>query len=132
MNKLSDILQKDSFTKRAVIREDECIGCTKCTQACPFDSIIGASKLMHTVITDVCTGCGLCVPPCPVDCIDMIVLNTPQNLSETEERKIAEHYRQRFEFREQRLSTEKKSHSVADKKRFIAEALARTNAKKGS
>lgn len=53
----------------AVIDEAICIGCTKCIQACPVDAIIGASKLMHTVIADWCTGCELCIPPCPVDCI---------------------------------------------------------------
>jgi electron transport complex protein RnfB len=36
------------------------------------DAILGAAKLMHTVITDECTGCDLCVEPCPVDCIDML------------------------------------------------------------
>ena len=56
----------------AYIREDECIGCTKCIQACPVDAIVGAAKLMHTVIVDQCTGCDLCVEPCPVDCIDML------------------------------------------------------------
>lgn len=56
----------------AVIREAECIGCTKCIQACPVDAILGAAKLMHTVIADECTGCDLCVAPCPVDCIDMV------------------------------------------------------------
>lgn len=61
----------------AFIREDECIGCTKCIQACPVDAIVGASKLMHTVIADECTGCDLCVHACPVDCIDMLA-STPQ------------------------------------------------------
>jgi electron transport complex protein RnfB len=56
----------------AFIREDECIGCTKCIQACPVDAILGAAKLMHTIIADECTGCDLCVEPCPVDCIDML------------------------------------------------------------
>ncbi|MBQ0797930.1 MAG: electron transport complex subunit RsxB [Porticoccaceae bacterium] len=56
----------------AYIREDECIGCTKCIVACPVDAILGAAKLMHTVIADECTGCDLCVEPCPVDCIDML------------------------------------------------------------
>jgi electron transport complex protein RnfB len=56
----------------AFIREDECIGCTKCIQACPVDAILGAAKHMHTVIASECTGCDLCVEPCPVDCIDMI------------------------------------------------------------
>jgi electron transport complex protein RnfB len=64
----------------AFIREDECIGCTKCIQACPVDAILGAAKLMHTVIASECTGCDLCVEPCPVDCIDMIPV--PQGLSD--------------------------------------------------
>ena len=55
-----------------IIREAECIGCTKCIQACPVDAIIGASKRMHTVIAEWCTGCNLCIPPCPVDCIDIV------------------------------------------------------------
>ena len=56
----------------AIIIEKDCIGCTLCIQACPVDAILGAAKLMHTVIIDECTGCDLCVEPCPVDCIDMI------------------------------------------------------------
>jgi electron transport complex protein RnfB len=60
----------------AVIREDECIGCTKCIQACPVDAILGAAKQMHTVIADECTGCDLCLDPCPVDCIDMVPVDT--------------------------------------------------------
>lgn len=60
----------------AYIREDECIGCTKCIQACPVDAILGSAKHMHTVIVDECTGCDLCVEPCPVDCIDMIPIET--------------------------------------------------------
>ncbi|SDN08163.1 electron transport complex subunit RsxB [Vreelandella arcis] len=61
----------------AFIREDECIGCTKCIQACPVDAIIGAARQMHTVIEDECTGCDLCIEPCPVDCIDMLPRSTP-------------------------------------------------------
>lgn len=67
-------IQQDGRPQRmkAVIREDECIGCTKCISACPVDAIIGSGKLMHTVLTDLCTGCELCIPPCPVDCIDLV------------------------------------------------------------
>jgi electron transport complex protein RnfB len=55
----------------ALIDEARCIGCTLCIQACPVDAIVGAAKLMHTVIADLCTGCELCIAPCPVDCITM-------------------------------------------------------------
>ena len=55
----------------ARIEESLCIGCTKCIQACPVDAIVGANKLMHTILADWCTGCELCIPPCPVDCISL-------------------------------------------------------------
>ncbi len=69
---LDDEHGEEKVPQVAFIREDECIGCTKCIQACPVDAILGAAKHMHTVIASECTGCDLCVEPCPVDCIDMI------------------------------------------------------------
>lgn len=86
VQKLADLLGVDfipldeeagdiaTVKKVAYIREDECIGCTKCIQACPVDAILGSAKHMHTVIVSECTGCDLCVEPCPVDCIDMLPL----------------------------------------------------------
>ena len=53
----------------AIIDEAWCIGCTLCVAACPTDAILGANKMMHTVIEPWCTGCELCIPVCPVDCI---------------------------------------------------------------
>lgn len=86
----------------AVIREDECIGCTKCIQACPTDAILGAAKLMHTVIADECSGCELCVEPCPVDCIDIIDVNDiPLSNEEREQRAVQ--FRYRYEQRNERL-----------------------------
>lgn len=63
--------QTDTVKKTAYIDEDLCIGCVLCIKACPVDAILGATKLMHTVIQSECTGCDLCVPACPVDCIEM-------------------------------------------------------------
>ena len=71
--------EEEPVKKVAYIREDECIGCTKCIQACPVDAILGAAKQMHTVIESECTGCDLCVEPCPVDCIDMLPVETTLN-----------------------------------------------------
>lgn len=70
----------DTSPKVAFIIEEDCIGCTKCIQACPVDAILGAAKQMHTIIVDECTGCDLCVAPCPVDCIEMRAIpDTIQN-----------------------------------------------------
>ena len=55
----------------AIIDESRCIGCLHCRNACPVDAIVGAEKLMHSVIASECTGCELCIAPCPVDCIDL-------------------------------------------------------------
>jgi electron transport complex protein RnfB len=56
----------------ACIEEALCIGCLKCLEACPVDAIVGARKLLHTVIAAECNGCGLCLPPCPMDCIQLL------------------------------------------------------------
>ncbi|WP_308905816.1 RnfABCDGE type electron transport complex subunit B, partial [Neisseria subflava] len=84
MKDLADLLGKPYLAPAktqikavALIDEAVCIGCTACIRACPVDAIMGASKLMHTVISDECTGCGLCVTPCPVDCIDMVPVSQP-------------------------------------------------------
>lgn len=79
----TDVLPLDSEkgqtkpAQLAVIVEPDCIGCTLCILACPVDAIVGASRLMHTVIADQCTGCELCLPPCPVDCIELKPVETP-------------------------------------------------------
>jgi Na+-translocating ferredoxin:NAD+ oxidoreductase subunit B len=65
----------------AWIDEETCIGCMKCIQACPVDAIVGASKVMHTILPDECTGCELCIPPCPVDCIRMEMTSLPADAS---------------------------------------------------
>src|SRR5436190_13661048 len=84
----------------AVIDEAACIGCTLCIQACPVDAIIGASKLMHTVVTELCSGCDLCVPPCPVDCIEMVPATGTDALWDQPRANAA---RERFELRGTRL-----------------------------
>lgn len=113
----------------AAIREPECIGCTKCIQACPVDAIVGSPKFMHVIITDACNGCELCVPPCPVDCIDMMVLPEKTPL---EKEMLAKQSRTRFEKRNIRLETKSQTvdtsfviKSTDDRKAAIAAILAR-------
>ena len=92
----------------AVIDEALCIGCFKCVQACPVDAIVGAPKLMHTVLADECTGCELCLPPCPVDCIRMLPVETQASgwslaAAGAEQKQKAERARSRYRAREERL-----------------------------
>lgn len=115
----------------AFIREDECIGCTKCIQACPVDAIVGAARLMHTVIADECTGCDLCVAPCPVDCIDMLPApETPYTWlgddSAAAERahRRADIARQRFRAREVRLQRQREEKEARRRARIEAQQAA--------
>lgn len=91
LDRISDILNKDSLLldhdygpdlkpQVAHIVEEDCIGCTKCIDACPVDAISGAANLMHNVINDLCTGCELCIEPCPVDCIELIDIDEDKSL----------------------------------------------------
>lgn len=91
----------------AFIDEETCIGCTKCIQACPVDAILGASKVMHTILVDECTGCELCIAPCPVDCIAM--LPAPAGAGADS----AAHHRARYLARNARLAREADEHAAA-------------------
>jgi len=126
---IGDMQQKAKPALLAVIREAECIGCTKCIQACPVDAILGSAKAMHTVIADECTGCELCVAPCPVDCIDLI-----PNPDFKDKR---HHYRSRYIERNQRLQRAEKDKKLAalsvsnnQKQDYIKAALERAKQRK--
>jgi electron transport complex protein RnfB len=107
------------------------------------DAIVGATKLMHTVIAAECSGCDLCIPACPVDCID--VHHSPKIVESDEKARLKHQYKKRFDAREQRLyriAESKKTHKkiglnpivAAEKKPamspLVAAALIRTQLKK--
>lgn len=114
--------------ERAVIREDECIGCVKCAKVCPVDAIIGTGKMMHTVLAHDCTGCELCVPACPVDCIDMVVAKDSTYYSD-DWREAHQHREARLLKQEQQEKVQYQA-KVADTQSILAQALARAKAKK--
>jgi electron transport complex protein RnfB len=141
----SPYLNEAQVNKRApsvaVIREAECIGCTKCIKACPVDAIIGSAKSMHAIITQECTGCGLCVEPCPVDCIEMVDLPFAEyDKEQARERYHAKKTRllrieheQQQKYREKRLiaqQSEDQTQDIQAKQDYIQQALARVKAKK--
>ncbi|SEO51600.1 electron transport complex protein RnfB [Pseudomonas sp. Snoq117.2] len=109
-------------SQRAVIREAECIGCTKCIQVCPTDAILGAAKLMHTVIESECSGCELCLAPCPVDCIDLVAVPAP--VDRQAERQRAQYYRSRFDTRQARLQRDRERLDAERQRRQVPPATA--------
>jgi Na+-translocating ferredoxin:NAD+ oxidoreductase subunit B len=92
----------------AVIDENWCIGCTLCIKACPVDSIVGASKRMHTIVERDCTGCELCVPACPVDCISMVPVTGQATGWDAWSPERADEGRARYAFHQMRLAREKR------------------------
>jgi len=138
----------------AIIDEAWCIGCTLCIAACPTDAILGANKLMHTVIEPYCTGCELCLPVCPVDCIALENVTGTATGWAAWPQALADQARDRYEFSSYRRNRDEgenakrleekaelklsdlASHSqhtdpvLLDKKRAVIEAaLARARAK---
>ena len=121
----------------AVIDESTCIGCTLCIQACPLDAIIGAAKLMHTVLLEDCSGCELCLPPCPVDCISMVpAAEAPGPVQADWSQAHADRARQRYAVHQQRhQQTEPRPRRLPDsdidpRKALIDAALARVKHRK--
>lgn len=138
---LQSMEAKTRLPAKAVIRESECIGCTKCIQACPVDAVIGSAKHMHSILSHECTGCGLCIEPCPVDCIDLLEQSeatydpekararyharTVRLLRETHEKQQL--YRQKRQLAANQINKQDDKQAKQD---YIRQALARTQAKK--
>lgn len=140
---LDEVLTKTRAPSIALIREEECIGCTKCIKACPVDAIIGSGKLMHAIITHECTGCGLCVAPCPVDCIEMVTLPEPnydkdlarQRFNAKQTRMLRDEHEKQQAYREKRLLAMQSANQAQDikaKQDYIQQALKRVSTKKSS
>lgn len=62
---------EDVGPRIAEVREELCIGCTRCFKVCPTDAILGASKHIHSVFREACTACEKCVDACPTEAILM-------------------------------------------------------------
>lgn len=84
---LSDHEEKEP--EYAVIDESLCIGCTRCIKECSVDAIVGANKLMHTIIAEDCHGCAKCFKVCPTEAIKMCSI--PVTLSSWHWEKPEEH-----------------------------------------
>src|SRR5512135_2764060 len=62
---LSDV--EETGPMIAEVKEEICIGCTRCFKVCPTDAIMGAAQQIHVVFREACTACGKCVEVCPTE-----------------------------------------------------------------
>lgn len=63
--------------RTAVIRQEKCINCGKCSDLCRFDAVIEKSG-GYFINASECEGCSVCVEFCPVKAIDFIERNCGQ------------------------------------------------------
>lgn len=62
---------KDAVPMIAEVREELCIGCTRCFKVCPTDAIMGAAQQIHAVFREACTACGKCEEVCPTESVKL-------------------------------------------------------------
>lgn len=58
----------ENKTQNPTIAEDECIGCGRCINVCPYNAItmVGGKAIINQSL---CTGCRKCIASCPVGAI---------------------------------------------------------------
>ncbi len=66
---LSDVEEQGPMI--AEVKEEICIGCTRCFKVCPTDAIMGAAQQIHAVFREACTACGKCVEVCPTESVSL-------------------------------------------------------------
>lgn len=126
---------------KAYVDESNCIGCGKCIRVCPTDAIVGAKRMLHTILPQLCTNCSNCVDVCPTDCI---TLSTPglamdsaqeQHLKEIKTARQAKAKSHRTSVEAATIFTPQPTQPVAiasvdQRKQTVADAIARMQAKK--
>ena len=59
------------FSRKAVYKTDECVGCDKCVFICPYDAIKAQPFSTPKIIYEDCVGCGACALVCPHQAIEV-------------------------------------------------------------
>lgn len=62
---------EDAVPMVAEVKEEICIGCTRCYKVCPTDAIMGAAQQIHAVFREACIACGKCEEVCPTESVKL-------------------------------------------------------------
>jgi len=79
---------------RAVLQEENCVGCGDCVERCQVHAITQDANGIARISRERCIGCGLCVTRCPSDAIELVPVSpeewfdVPASLEEWEERRL--------------------------------------------
>jgi Na+-translocating ferredoxin:NAD+ oxidoreductase RNF subunit RnfB len=79
---------------RAVLQEENCVGCGDCVERCQVHAITQDPNGIAIIGRERCIGCGLCVTRCPSDAIELVPVSpeewfdVPASFEEWEERRL--------------------------------------------
>jgi coenzyme F420-reducing hydrogenase delta subunit/heterodisulfide reductase subunit C len=59
------------FSRKAVYKTEECVGCDKCVFICPYDAIKAQAFSTPQIVEEDCVGCGACALVCPHQAIEV-------------------------------------------------------------
>lgn len=67
-----DALSRDPNTNAIVVNEEECVGCRKCIEECPYSHPVMHPTEEYVLICDLCQGNPECVEICPENAIQYL------------------------------------------------------------
>ncbi len=65
----TEALYRDPETNAVKVKEEKCIGCKMCTQACPYGAVVFIPEKKVVIKCDLCDGDPVCVKFCPTGAI---------------------------------------------------------------
>ncbi|MEM2098643.1 MAG: hydrogenase iron-sulfur subunit [Candidatus Bathyarchaeia archaeon] len=66
-----NVLKVVKYSRKAIYKTEECVGCDKCVFICPYKAIKAEPFSTPSIVYDECVGCGACALVCPHKAIEV-------------------------------------------------------------